>query len=196
MRGLATIPTRTDNSLRSEGYRLGASVRHGGMRTDRRSRPPPRRLEARWMKGAVRGGGEDTSGEGGARLASPSRGRAAHSIDGGGDRQPKCPHDPARLPRRDPVGLPRRRRARGQDSLRGPARLDDAKAGDAVWRRRSELDLRARRSARPPAAGASPLTDRVENLALLNAARRRLSGRGRAGAAAGRAEQTPASRRA
>jgi Helix-turn-helix domain len=39
MRGLATIPTRTDNSLRSEGYRLGTSVRHGGMRTDRRSRP-------------------------------------------------------------------------------------------------------------------------------------------------------------
>ena len=194
MRGLATIPTRTDNSLRSEGYRQGGFVRHGGMRTDRRSRPFPRRLEARWMKGVVRGVGEDTSGEGRAdlrvlhedELLTPSTAAAIASRSVRTIRRAYL--GGTLVAYRDGGG--RGVRIRYGDLLDWMMR----KPVTPVRRRRSEPGPPSSRSARPPAGKRKPSEGPSENLALLNAARRRRSGR--AGAAVGRAEQTPASRRA
>jgi hypothetical protein len=44
MRGLSTIPIGACDSLRGQGYRQGALLRPGDMRTDRRSRAPRRSI--------------------------------------------------------------------------------------------------------------------------------------------------------
>ncbi len=49
MRGLATIPTRTHDSLRPRGYRQSAFLRPGGMRNVRSNRPS-RQMKTRQMK--------------------------------------------------------------------------------------------------------------------------------------------------
>ena len=148
------------------------------------------------MKGAVRGVGENISGVDGARsrllhddqLLTPSMAAAIASRSVRTIRRAYLAG--TLLAYRDGAG--RGVRIRYGDLLDWMMRKPVTPSGAGDPLRVPEPPMGA-----PDARKRKPSEGPSENLALLNAARRRrLSGRGRAGAVAGHAEETPASQRA